>query len=63
MPYRQTRFSRAENAEFVRCLQQLQAEGVDLEIPSALLEDSRALDIKVADGGECVVWESPSGQP
>jgi hypothetical protein len=63
MPYRQTRFSRAENAEFALCLQQLQAEGVDVEVPSSWLEDSRALDIKVADGGECVVWESLSGQP
>ena len=63
MPYRQTRFSRAENAEFVRCLQQLKTEGIAVEIPSSWLEDSSALDIKVADGNECVVWESPSGQP
>jgi hypothetical protein len=40
MPYRQTRFNRAENAEFVLCLQQLRAEGVDLEISSEWIEPS-----------------------
>ena len=63
MPYQKTTLTRAEKAEFLSCLQQLKAEGIAVETPSAWLEDSRALDIKVADGGECVVWESLSGQP
>jgi hypothetical protein len=40
MPYRKTRLNRTEKAECLRYLRQLQAEGVDVEIPSAWIDPS-----------------------
>jgi hypothetical protein len=63
MPYRQTRFSRAENAEFVLCLQQLQAEGIDVEIPSAWIDpppDPDRLTLDQIHDGTAKIYDLPS---
>jgi hypothetical protein len=58
MPIRKPRLSRVEEATHLDCLRQLQAEGLDVEIPE---ENSRALDIVVAGPAESTVFESASG--
>jgi hypothetical protein len=63
MPYRQTRFSRAENAEFVRYLRQLQAEGIDVD-PSAWIDpppdpDRLALE-QICDIATATIYDLPS---
>jgi|SRR5579863_3142920 len=61
MPVYRPRLSRAEEAMDLDCLQQLEAEGIDVEITDELRESSRALDIVVAGPAESTVFESQSG--
>ena len=63
MPKRKARLSRAEEAEYLICLQELQAEGIDVEIPAEWRARSRTPDIEVTVSPESQVFESPSGQP
>lgn len=61
MPIHKTRLSRAEEAAHLNRLQQLQAEGLDVEIPEQWQLDSRGLEIVLAGLGEGTVFESPTG--
>jgi|SRR5580704_9076093 hypothetical protein len=58
MPNLKRRLSRLEEATHRDYLRQLQAEGIDVEIPEEWQENSRALDIVL---GESVVFESLTG--
>ena len=61
MPITKSRLSRAEQANYLRCLKELQTGGCDLEIPGERLEDSCPLDIVVRRGPATVVVEGPNG--
>ena len=64
MPKRKARLSRAEEAEYLICLQELQAEGIsNVEIPAEWRAHSRTPDIEITASPESQVFESPSGQP
>jgi hypothetical protein len=59
MTIRKLRLNRAEQARDFMILRQLQAEGLDLEIPEP--ENSRAVDITVAGGAASSVFDSSRG--
>jgi hypothetical protein len=61
MPIRIQRLSRREEAEHLICLQQMQAEGIDVEIPERWLEQARSLDVFVAGGPATVIFDLPGG--
>ena len=61
MPTRKLRLNRAEQARYLIALRQLQAAGLDFEIPEELLENSRAVDITVAGGPASSVFDSSRG--
>ncbi|HEV3438212.1 MAG TPA: hypothetical protein VG122_12680 [Gemmata sp.] len=61
MPIRKLRLSRLEEAERLVCLQQLRAEGHDVEIPEELQEHSRALDIHIGPPEENIIRQLPNG--
>jgi hypothetical protein len=61
MPTRKHHLNRSELARYFITLRQLQAAGVEFEIPEELLENARALDITVAGGPASSVFESSSG--
>jgi len=58
MPIQRPRLSRADEAIHRNYLRQLQAEGIDVEIPEEWQENSRALHIVL---GESMVFESATG--
>jgi hypothetical protein len=58
MPDRKVHLNRAEQARYLKTLRELQADGLDFEIPEELLENSRAVDITVAGGPVSWVFES-----
>jgi hypothetical protein len=53
--------SRAQESEYRDYLRQLQAEGLDVEIPEEWQDHYRALDIVGSGPGESVVFESATG--
>ena len=61
MPIYKARLSWTEEAMHQDYLRQLQAEGIDVEIPDQWLENSRALDIVPAGPAESTVFESATG--
>jgi hypothetical protein len=61
MPIHKARLSRAEEAAHLNRLQQMQEEGLHVEIPERLRVNSRGLEIVVAGLGESTVFESPTG--
>jgi hypothetical protein len=61
MPNLKRRLSRLEEATHQDYLRQLQAEGIDGEIPKEWQENSRALDIVLAGPGESAVFQSLTG--
>jgi hypothetical protein len=61
MPIHKPRFSRAEEATDWDYLRQLQAEGIDVEIPERWQENSGALRIVLGGPAESVVFESATG--
>src|ERR1700675_1959247 len=61
MPIRKPRLSWAEEATRLACLRQLQAEGLDVEIPEDWRVRNRPLDIIIASPAECTVRESRTG--
>ncbi len=61
MSVRDPRLSRTQQAKYLPCLQQMQSEGIDVEIPEDWEEASRALDIELAPPSESIVFESPTG--
>ena len=58
MPIHKARLSRAEEAAHLNRLQQMQEEGLHVEIPERLRVNSRGLEIVVAGLGESTVFES-----
>ncbi len=60
MPIRRPRLSRAEEAGYIKRLQTMQAEGMDIDIPEQWLERARCLDI-IIFGGLTEVFDLPSG--
>ena len=61
MPIRVRQVSRREEAEYRRCLQEMQAEGVDVGTPDWASEDVPALDIMVVGGLESLIFNLPNG--
>jgi len=61
MPIRVRRLSRREEAEYRRCLQEMQAEGIDVGTPDQAPEHASALDIMVVGGLESLIFNLPSG--
>jgi hypothetical protein len=61
MPIHKPRLSRAEEAKYLTRLRQMQAEGLDVEIPEDWQDNSRTLDIVVAGPEQSTVFESASG--
>src|ERR1700690_4110893 len=63
MPYRKTRLNRTEKAESLRYLHQLQAEGVDVEVPSAWIDpppDPDRLTLEQIHDGTAKIYDLPS---
>jgi hypothetical protein len=63
MPYRKTRLNRTEKAESMRYLHELQAEGVDVEIPSAWIDtppDPDRLSLEQIHDGTAKIYDLPS---
>jgi hypothetical protein len=60
MPITKTRLSRAEQQKYLECLEEMRAEGADVEIPSEWREES-GLDIIIKDDGRTEVFESNRG--
>ena len=60
VPIRRPRLSRREEAEYRRCLQEMQAEGIDVDIPDPP-EHVPALDISVVGGLATLIFNLPSG--
>src|SRR5579864_1193054 len=61
MPTRKPRLSRAEEAAHRDYLRQMQAEGIDVEVPEEPSARSFALDIVLGPPGECTVRETRTG--
>jgi hypothetical protein len=61
MPSRKRRLNRADQAQFLNSVRALYVAGFNMEISEELLEDSRALDIAVAEGPASSVFESSRG--
>jgi hypothetical protein len=61
MPVRTRQLSRREEAEQLICLQQMQAEGIAVEIPEPWLEQARSLDIFIAGRPATVIFDLPGG--
>ena len=61
MPIRKPRLSRQEEAEYLLCLQQLQGEGHDVEIPDKWRENAAAVDIEVGAPWENMVFDLTNG--
>jgi hypothetical protein len=61
MPIRKPRLSRTEEEEYRRCLQQMQAEGIDVEIPERWLQQACPLDIFIAGGPVTSIFDLPGG--
>jgi hypothetical protein len=61
MPVRIHQLSRREEAEYLIRLQQMQAEGIAVEIPERWLEKARSLDIFVAGGPATFIFDMPGG--
>jgi hypothetical protein len=61
MPNHKRRLSRAKEAKYLACLQELRAGGQDLEIPEEWLQHSRALDVVLAGPEKSTVFETPNG--
>jgi hypothetical protein len=59
MIIRKSQLSRADEGEYLRCLQTMKAEGMDVAIPDAWLERSRFLDIVVLGGTETFTFDLP----
>jgi hypothetical protein len=60
MSVRDPRLSRTQQAKYLPCLQQMQSEGIDVEIPEDWEQASRALDIELAPPSESIVFEGPT---
>jgi hypothetical protein len=61
MPIRKSRLSRQEEAEYLGCLQHLQAEGLDVEIPEKWRKNAEAVDIEVGAPLGNMVFDLSSG--
>ena len=61
MPIRKLRLSRFEEAEHLLCLQQLQVEGHDVEIPEGQPKKADTLDIEVGPPLENMVFDLRDG--
>jgi hypothetical protein len=61
MPIRRHRLSRREEAEYRMCLQEMQAEGIDVDIPDQAPEHVPGLDIFVVGGLASVIFNLPGG--
>jgi hypothetical protein len=61
MSVRESRLSREKEARYADRLRQLHAEGIDVELPEELEENSRALDIQLAPPSESIVYETSRG--
>ena len=61
MPIRRHRLSRREEAEYRMCLQEMQAEGIDVDIPDQAREHVPALDIFVIGGLASLIFNLPGG--
>ncbi len=56
-----TPVSRREEAEYLTCLQQMEAEGIAVVIPERWLEKTRSLDIFIAGRPATVIFDLPGG--
>jgi hypothetical protein len=61
MADRALQLSRKEEAEYLACLQKMQAEGIAVEIPERWLERARSLDVFVAGRPATVIFDLPGG--
>jgi hypothetical protein len=61
MPANKPKLSSADEREYCNCLRQLQAEGINVEIPEEWQDYSRPLDITLAGPAESKVFESATG--
>jgi hypothetical protein len=61
MPIRVRRLSRREEAEYRRCLREMQAEGIDVGTPNQAPEHASALDIMVVGGLASLIFNLPGG--
>jgi len=61
MPIRIPKLSRTEEEEYRKCLQQMQAEGIDVEVPERWLQQAGPLDIFIAGGPATFIFDLPGG--
>src|SRR5579872_3499022 len=61
MSIRQPRLSREKEAIYLACLQQLQAEGRDVEIPEEWQENAERRDVEIILSSESTVFEPARG--
>jgi hypothetical protein len=61
MPVRIRQLSRREEAEYLTRLQQMQAEGIAVEIPERWLEKAHSLDIFITGGFATSIFDLPGG--
>jgi hypothetical protein len=61
MPVQQPRLSREKQAIYVACLQQLQAEGRDVEIPEEWQQNAERRDVEIILSSESIIFEPASG--
>ena len=62
MPIRKPRLSRTEEEEYHRCLQEMQAEGIAVDIPKQTAEHASALDIMVVGGLATLIFNLRDGR-
>ena len=61
MPFRQSRLSREKQVTYLHCLEQLQAEGRDVEIPEEWRETAERRDVEIMLSSESIVFEPARG--
>lgn len=61
MPTRRPRLSRKDEAAYRLCLQEMQAEGIDVDIPDQVPEHVPPLNISVIGGLATLIFNLPSG--